>query len=45
MRKALIALAALLLLLATAAGASAVELRAGKIRAFDRNILTVRKGI
>ena len=41
MRKAVIALAALLLLLATAAGASAVELRAGKIRAFDRNILTV----
>ena len=36
------ALGALLLLIVLAAGASAVEISAGTIRAFDRNILTVR---
>lgn len=41
MKKAWIALAVLLLLLAGTVCASAVELTAGTIRAFDRNILTV----
>lgn len=41
MKKAGITLAILLLLLALAAGASAVELKTGTIRAFDKNILTV----
>ena len=41
MKKAGTALAVLLLLLAAATGAFAVELAAGPVRAYDRNILTV----
>ena len=41
MKKAGIALAILLLLLALMAGASAVELKTGTVRAFGQNILTV----